>query len=120
MESRFILANTEQLHEKIFQLSDRVRQLEEGLGTMQSSVSPETHPLLSPDLLRIKISQDLYASTIQALPAESSSFPKEDALRASVSALSLNPLASQRGPYIPVSPQYAPLNLIFKMKHRVP
>ncbi|KAJ7781753.1 hypothetical protein DFH07DRAFT_791344 [Mycena maculata] len=53
--SRFILANTEQLHEKITQLSDRVRQLEEGLESVQAE-----HPLLTPDLRRIKTSQELY------------------------------------------------------------
>lgn len=57
---RFILANTEQLHEKIIQLGDRVRQLEEALEAAQSSSSNQPHPLLSPDLLRIKTSQDLY------------------------------------------------------------
>ncbi|KAK0464414.1 uncharacterized protein EV420DRAFT_1627400 [Desarmillaria tabescens] len=55
--SRFILANTEQLHERITQLSDRVRQLEDGLQTLQASYSNEPHPLLTPDLLRIKNSQ---------------------------------------------------------------
>jgi hypothetical protein len=60
--SRFILANTEQLHDKILQLSDRVRQLEDGLHDLQNTVSSETHPLLTPELLQIrKISQEFYA-----------------------------------------------------------
>ncbi|KAG5652814.1 hypothetical protein H0H81_003530 [Sphagnurus paluster] len=58
--SRFILANTEQLHEKITVLSDRVRDLEEALQALQSTCSNQPHPLLAPELLRIKTSQDLY------------------------------------------------------------
>ncbi|KAK2460474.1 hypothetical protein APHAL10511_007521 [Amanita phalloides] len=60
--SRFILANTEQLHEKIFQLSDRVRQLEDALESMQASNSNQPHALLAPELRSIKTSQDLYTS----------------------------------------------------------
>ncbi|KAF7422349.1 hypothetical protein PC9H_010505 [Pleurotus ostreatus] len=52
--SRFILANTEQLHEKINQLCDRVKLLEEALEVLQARSSPDTHPLLAPELLRIK------------------------------------------------------------------
>ncbi|KAF9453101.1 hypothetical protein P691DRAFT_659182, partial [Macrolepiota fuliginosa MF-IS2] len=61
--SRFILANTEQLHDKIGELSDRVRQLEEALEQLQSQCSNQTHPLLAPDLLKIKTSQELYGTT---------------------------------------------------------
>ncbi|KIY45194.1 hypothetical protein FISHEDRAFT_49804 [Fistulina hepatica ATCC 64428] len=59
--SRFILANTEQLHDKISMLTERVRQLEEGLAALQVTVSTETHPLLTPQLLRLK-TQDLPSS----------------------------------------------------------
>ncbi|CAK5284132.1 unnamed protein product [Mycena citricolor] len=55
--SRFILANTEQLHQTIARLSDRVRQLEDGLEGVQSD-----HPLLTSDLRRIKTSQELYVA----------------------------------------------------------
>lgn len=63
--SRFILANTEQLHEKITQLSDRVRELEDALGVLHreragESRKQEPHPLLSPEKLQVKTSQDLY------------------------------------------------------------
>jgi len=54
MSSRFILANTEVLHDKISQLSNRVRQLEDALGEVYSYNSSERHPLLSEDLLQIK------------------------------------------------------------------
>ncbi|KAF8843214.1 hypothetical protein BDN67DRAFT_964572 [Paxillus ammoniavirescens] len=71
--SRFILANTEQLHEKIIQMSDRIRQLEDALGTVQAKCSTESHPLLNQDLLRIKNSLELYSpqgGAVQQPPTE--------------------------------------------------
>ncbi|KAH9854705.1 hypothetical protein C2E23DRAFT_817633 [Lenzites betulinus] len=53
--SRFILANTEQLHEKIKSMSGRIRELEDALG----EVSPG-HGLLRDELLLIKKSADLF------------------------------------------------------------
>jgi len=44
--NRFILANTEELHERIEQLCVRNRELERALQTLQESVSTEPHPLL--------------------------------------------------------------------------
>ncbi|KAI0699104.1 fungal-specific transcription factor domain-containing protein [Cytidiella melzeri] len=58
--SRFILANTEQLHDKIKLMSDRIRDLESGLQTVQLKVSQDEHPLLRQDLLAIKKSPDLF------------------------------------------------------------
>ncbi|KAF9236495.1 hypothetical protein BU15DRAFT_49985 [Melanogaster broomeanus] len=58
--SRFILANTEQLHAKIIHMSDRIRQLEDALSTVQKKCSTEPHPLLNQDFLRIKNSLELY------------------------------------------------------------
>lgn len=52
--SRFVLANTESLHEKINQLSNRVRQLEDALAQSHSLNSNFPHPLLSEELLQIK------------------------------------------------------------------
>ncbi|KAA1468740.1 hypothetical protein DENSPDRAFT_834151 [Dentipellis sp. KUC8613] len=52
--NRFILANTEVLHDKIGQLSTRVRQLEDALAESHSYHASERHPLLSDDLLQIK------------------------------------------------------------------
>ncbi|KAG1749298.1 hypothetical protein EDB19DRAFT_1681874 [Suillus lakei] len=60
--SRFILANTEQLHAKIIQMSDRIRQLEDALETVQAKSSSDPHPLLHQDSLRIKNSLELYSS----------------------------------------------------------
>lgn len=51
---RFVLANTEVLHDKIGQLSNRVRQLEDALAESHNLNSPHGHPLLTEDLLQIK------------------------------------------------------------------
>ncbi|KAH9989851.1 fungal-specific transcription factor domain-containing protein [Russula vinacea] len=52
--NRFILANTEVLHDKIGILSNRVRQLEDSLAEAYSMYNSERHPLLSDELLQIK------------------------------------------------------------------
>lgn len=49
-----MLANTEALHDKISQLSTRVRQLEDALQQSHRLNSPQPHPLLSDELLQIK------------------------------------------------------------------
>ena len=49
-----MLANTETLHEKIQQLSTRVRQLEDALQEAHAARSNEPHPLLAAELLQIK------------------------------------------------------------------
>ncbi|PVF92898.1 hypothetical protein CPB86DRAFT_743567 [Serendipita vermifera] len=43
---RFILSNTEQLHARIDELTERIRELEEALANLQSLHSDEPHPLL--------------------------------------------------------------------------
>ncbi|OSD07208.1 hypothetical protein PYCCODRAFT_1463504 [Trametes coccinea BRFM310] len=53
--SRFILANTEQLHEKIKSMSGRIRELEDALHEARPG-----HPLLRDDLLSIKKSTELF------------------------------------------------------------
>ncbi|KAF8343443.1 hypothetical protein F5887DRAFT_972939 [Amanita rubescens] len=52
--NRFVLANTESLHDKISELANRVRQLEDALHESHSIHSSEQHPLLADDLLQIK------------------------------------------------------------------
>lgn len=49
-----MLTDTEHLHRKISEMSQRIRQLEEALAIFQSNLSTEPHPLLSDDLLLIK------------------------------------------------------------------
>jgi hypothetical protein len=99
--SRFILANTEQLHAKIIQMSDRIRQLEDALGALQATCATDPHPLLTQDLLRIKNSLELYspqpAPSRPHLPDDptpsSSLLPSPDADRRP-SEVSLRPVSS--------------------------
>ena len=49
---RFILADTKQLHERIEELSSRIRELEDALKAAHASPTP--HPLLRDELLRLK------------------------------------------------------------------
>ncbi|KAG2098886.1 hypothetical protein BD769DRAFT_1368676 [Suillus cothurnatus] len=59
--TRFVLADTEKLHQKIAQMSDRIRQLEDALSILHTSPG-EQHPLLHRDLLDIKSIIDLHAA----------------------------------------------------------
>ena len=94
--TRFILAGAEQLHEKICELGDRIRQLEDALALLQSRTSKELHPLLAPELLKIKTSQELYSSTVPnhtpstPLASDLSATARDEHLQQSVKALSLS------------------------------
>ncbi|PCH36758.1 hypothetical protein WOLCODRAFT_127620 [Wolfiporia cocos MD-104 SS10] len=61
--TRFILADTDRLHRKIAEMSDRIRQLEDALALLQSSVSREAHPLLARDFLTIKSGLELHVAS---------------------------------------------------------
>ncbi|KAK0453593.1 fungal-specific transcription factor domain-containing protein [Armillaria borealis] len=76
--TRFVLADTTQLHNKISEMGQRIRQLEDALAIFQAGVSNECHALLRDDLLAIKFgpengkapekrSSDLSADAIDAL-----------------------------------------------------
>ncbi|KAJ4481959.1 fungal-specific transcription factor domain-containing protein [Lentinula aciculospora] len=56
--TRFILANTEQLHAKIQEMSEHIRRLEEALEGSSSPSNP--HPLLQPEMLNVKSTMQLY------------------------------------------------------------
>lgn len=43
-------------------MSDRIRQLEDALAIVQSTVTNEPHPLLSRDLLKVKSSLELHSA----------------------------------------------------------
>ncbi|KAG5643330.1 hypothetical protein DXG03_001180 [Asterophora parasitica] len=60
--TRFVLADTEKLHQKIAAMSDRIRQLEDALAILQSTQTRDTHPLLQRELLKIKSSIELHAA----------------------------------------------------------
>ncbi|TFK42264.1 fungal-specific transcription factor domain-containing protein [Crucibulum laeve] len=50
---KLVLSGTEELHNQIDNLCNRIRQLEDALRTMQESVSDEPHPLLRDDALQL-------------------------------------------------------------------
>ncbi|KDQ56828.1 hypothetical protein JAAARDRAFT_36304 [Jaapia argillacea MUCL 33604] len=60
--TRFVLADTERLHRKIAEMSDRIRQLEDALAVLQLGVSRDQHPLLRRDLMKIKSGLDLHVA----------------------------------------------------------
>lgn len=60
--TRFVLADTEKLHKKIAEMSDRIRQLEDALAILQGTVTREPHPLLRRDLLSIKSGLELHGA----------------------------------------------------------
>ncbi|KAG6864280.1 hypothetical protein C0991_010850 [Blastosporella zonata] len=60
--TRFVLADTEKLHQKIAAMSDRIRQLEDGLAILQSAQTRDTHPLFQRDLLKTKSIIELHAA----------------------------------------------------------
>ncbi|TDL25160.1 hypothetical protein BD410DRAFT_627633 [Rickenella mellea] len=55
--TRLVLADTEQLHRKLMEMSERIRQLEDAL-LLATSRWPKPHPLLRDDLLSIKSGYD--------------------------------------------------------------
>lgn len=68
---RFILANTEQLHDKIKVMSERIQQLEDGLrSTHLRTMDPSEHPLLRQELLLIKKSPELFGIDQQVMVHE--------------------------------------------------
>ncbi|KII94752.1 hypothetical protein PLICRDRAFT_96595 [Plicaturopsis crispa FD-325 SS-3] len=56
---RFVLADTEQLHHKIADMGQRIRQLEDALAIFQAGVSNDAHPLLRDELLTVKFGPDI-------------------------------------------------------------
>ena len=66
---RFVLADTEQLHNKLVQMSNRICQLEDAvlqlhrqihsLTSHEISSAPPVHPHLAPELLKIKTLQEM-------------------------------------------------------------
>lgn len=70
--NRFVLANTEQLHTQIERMTRRIRELENGLGAVYSTISKEKHPLLSGEdtTSQGSSSVDVPMSTPPSLPAE--------------------------------------------------
>ena len=71
--SSFVLADTDRLHNKITEMSARIRQLEDALAVSHTLTSSDTHPLLQRDMLRIKSIIDLHSAIEQANENEETS-----------------------------------------------
>ncbi|KAI0296030.1 hypothetical protein BC826DRAFT_1006878 [Russula brevipes] len=78
--NRFILANTEVLHDKIGILSSRVRQLEDALAEAYALYNNERHPLLSDELLQIKRPLERESRNEMPSPPEAESAEAIDAV----------------------------------------
>jgi hypothetical protein len=56
--SRFVLSGSEELHERIDVLTERIRELEIGLGSLHSETNPSVpHPLLEESKMKLKSAQ---------------------------------------------------------------
>jgi hypothetical protein len=86
----FILANTEELHAKIAEMSERIQQLEDALAYLQSSISADNHPLLRSDLLRIKSSAELHRVEMRSTASYVTDLREENELANSSRASSLH------------------------------
>jgi hypothetical protein len=64
--NRFVLADTDRLHAKITEMSERIRQLEEALAHGTASGSGGEHPLLTRELRNIKSVIDLHSAIEKA------------------------------------------------------
>ena len=80
---RFILADTEQLHE----MSNRIQQPEHALAILQSTVTDQRHPLLSDELLKVKFGSE-------AINAKQSDGEEERATNKSIDSLGTLSLGS--------------------------
>ncbi|RDB22452.1 putative transcriptional regulatory protein C1F7.11c [Hypsizygus marmoreus] len=78
--TRFVLADTTQLHAKIAEMGQRIRQLEDALAIFQSGVSSETHPLLQDQFLAIKFGPDKGPALEREEPSRDNSLDSIDAL----------------------------------------
>jgi hypothetical protein len=77
----FVLASTQELHEKIAELAQRVRDLEDALRASHSQLSSQQHPLLSDELLKIKapLQRDPPANRVTAQKVEETNVEVIDA-----------------------------------------
>ncbi|KZP16269.1 hypothetical protein FIBSPDRAFT_749007, partial [Athelia psychrophila] len=68
--TRFILADTDQLHKTISDMASRIRQLEDALAVSYAVFSPDTHPLLRDEFVKVKFG-----------PPQGSASPEREDLR---------------------------------------
>lgn len=78
--NRFVLADTAQLHAKIAEMGQRIRQLEDAIAIFQSGISNECHPLLRDELLAIKFGPEKGHVSEKEYPTRDNSIDSIDAL----------------------------------------
>ncbi|TDL21996.1 hypothetical protein BD410DRAFT_789077 [Rickenella mellea] len=71
--TRFVLADTEQLHRKLVEMSERIRQLEDALA-IETANSPTPHPLLHPDLLALRRGIEVFTPSPRKVSQDESAF----------------------------------------------
>ncbi|TDL21998.1 hypothetical protein BD410DRAFT_770994 [Rickenella mellea] len=71
--TRFVLADTEQLHRKLVEMSERIRQLEDALA-IETANSPTPHPLLHPDLLALRRDIEVFTPAPRKISQDESAF----------------------------------------------
>ncbi|KAF9528164.1 fungal-specific transcription factor domain-containing protein [Crepidotus variabilis] len=75
--NRLVLANTEELHERIHQMASRNRELESALRDLQKRVSDDPHPLLQTNLLGVNFLQSSSTGPASSsTPAKSPTLPR--------------------------------------------
>ncbi|KAI0066532.1 hypothetical protein BV25DRAFT_1988290 [Artomyces pyxidatus] len=116
--NKYVLANTEELHARIERMTRRIRELEHGLGSLQSTISDTPHPLLGEDRMD---SEGLPATPVRTSNPESVPEPVEEEVIDSLGTLSIGPRgdttfygATARGEYLLQAARTAPVRSFFE------
>ncbi|KLO09678.1 hypothetical protein SCHPADRAFT_833710 [Schizopora paradoxa] len=90
----FVLADTDKLHQKLAEMSRRIRQLEDALQVEYGSRSTEAHPLLSDELLSVKGGIDQrsrgHASEPEGRFSETKADPSEESYTEALGLLTIS------------------------------
>ncbi|KZV74090.1 hypothetical protein PENSPDRAFT_749588, partial [Peniophora sp. CONT] len=94
INNKYVLSNTTELHARIDRMTRRIRELEYGLGQLQSTVSSETHELLRDD----HPLRDTSVAAAVAAASKSGGAPPELPIPGSASASSSSGASPPEGP----------------------
>lgn len=90
-----VLANTEELHERIEALCSRIRELEDALSSLQATISEETHPLLRTDVLHLGKPRNRTAAPAASTSSESWLLPSRAPVNQTTQSESPDPAITQ-------------------------